>query len=182
MDGKTFDSLTKLTATSTGRRRLLQAAGTAGIGSLLTRGVVGAQDVVAAACQNRQSTCNRNRNCECHTGEKFKNVACDPLPGKCKKNGDRCCGKADATCDQDCDCCKNFKCNNKKCVNDNNNNCKKKGDHCNSSNDCCNDLKCNNHNKCQDKNNNNCKHKGDHCNRSRDCCNDLKCNNHNKCS
>src|SRR5215210_243495 len=82
MDDKTFDSLVKLSATSTGRRRLLQAAGAAGIGSLLTRGVAGAQDVVTAACQNRQSKCNRNRNCECNTGEKFKNVACGPLPGK----------------------------------------------------------------------------------------------------
>jgi hypothetical protein len=115
MDGKTFDSLLKLTATSTGRRRLLQAAGAAGIGGLLTRGGVGA--VTDLACQNRQTKCNRNRNCECHSGDKFKNVACDPLPGKCKKDGERCCGKSGATCDKDCDCCKNHRCNNnKKCV------------------------------------------------------------------
>ena len=117
MDGKTFDSLLKLTATTTGRRRLLQAAGAAGIGNLLTRGAAGAGDVVAQACQARQSKCNRNRNCECNKGEKFEHVACDPLPGKCNKNGDRCCGKSGATCDKDCDCCKNHSCNNnKKCV------------------------------------------------------------------
>ena len=38
VDDKTFDSLAKLSVTSTGRRRLLQAAGAAGIGGLLTRG------------------------------------------------------------------------------------------------------------------------------------------------
>jgi hypothetical protein len=149
MDGKTFDSLLKLSVTRTGRRRLLQAASAAGIGSLLTRGVAGAQDVIAAACQNRQSKCNRNRQCECKNGDKFKNVACDPLPGKCNKNGKRCCGKQDATCDKDCDCCKGYQCNNNKCDNNNNNNCKKKGQNCNNSKDCCNNLKCNNNNKCR---------------------------------
>jgi hypothetical protein len=116
MDGNTFDSLLKLTATSTGRRRLLQAATAAGVGTLLTRGVAGAQDVIAEACQDRQTKCNRTRNCECKHGDQFKNVACEPLDNKCKKNGDRCCGKKGATCKEDCDCCKDFKCNNKKCV------------------------------------------------------------------
>ena len=114
MDNKTFDSLVKLTATRTGRRRLLQAAGAAGIGSLLTRGVAGAEDVVAQACQNRQTKCDRDRQCECKEGKKFKHVACAPLPGKCDKNGDRCCGKKDAKCDKDCDCCKDFQCNKNK--------------------------------------------------------------------
>ncbi len=45
MDGKTFDSLLKLSATRTGRRRLLQAASAAGIGSLLTRGGAAAERV-----------------------------------------------------------------------------------------------------------------------------------------
>lgn len=43
MDGTTFDSLTKLTATSTGRRRLVQAAAAAGIGGFLSRGGVAAE-------------------------------------------------------------------------------------------------------------------------------------------
>src|SRR3954453_16713529 len=59
MDGKTFDSLLKLTATSTGRRRLFETAAAAGVGSLLTRGVAGAvSDVVAEACENRGKKCN----------------------------------------------------------------------------------------------------------------------------
>ena len=116
MDDKTFDSLVKLTATRTGRRRLFQVAGAAGIGSLLTRGVASAQDVVAAACQDRGTKCNRTRNCECKNGSQFKNVVCEPLENKCHKNGERCCGKAKATCKNNCDCCKNFKCNNKTCV------------------------------------------------------------------
>jgi len=115
VEGKTFDSLLKLTATSTGRRRLFQAAAGAGIGSLLTRGVAGAaSDVVAEACQNRGTKCNRNRNCQCK-GE--SNVICDPLARGCK-SGDRCCGVKGASCGKDCDCCKGYQCNKnkKKCV------------------------------------------------------------------
>ena len=117
MDDKTFDSLAKLSVTSTGRRRLLQAAGAAGLGSLLTRGVAGAADeVVAEACQNRGSRCQRNRQCACKTGREFQNVICDPLPNRCNENGTRCCGIRDATCDRDCDCCKGFRCNdNNRC-------------------------------------------------------------------
>lgn len=106
MDDKTFDSLLKLTATSTGRRRLFQAAAAAGFGSLLTRGGTAAQ-VVAEACQNRGSKCRRNRQCQCK-GE--QNVICDPLSRGCR-NGHRCCGVADATCGKDCDCCKGYQCN-----------------------------------------------------------------------
>jgi hypothetical protein len=111
MDDKTFDSLLRLSATRTGRRRLLQAASAAGIGGLLTRGGAAAQDVIAQACQNRQTKCNRNRQCQCKRGEKFENVICDPLSNKCNKNGDRCCGVKGATCDKDCDCCKGYQCN-----------------------------------------------------------------------
>ena len=114
MDGKTFDSLLKLTASRTGRRRLFQAAAAAGVGGLLTRGVAGAQDVVAEACQRRQSKCNRNRNCQCNKGRQFENVTCDRLPNKCDRNGDRCCGVRRAACDRDCDCCKGYRCNRNK--------------------------------------------------------------------
>ena len=111
MDDKTFDSLAKLSVTSTGRRRLLQAAGAAGIGTLLTRGAAAAGEVVAQACQNRGSRCQRNRQCACKTGREFENVICDPLANSCNENGSRCCGVKDATCDRDCDCCKGFRCN-----------------------------------------------------------------------
>jgi hypothetical protein len=116
MDGKTFDSLLKLTATSTGRRRLVQAAAAAGIGGFVGRRGAAA-GVVAEACQSRQSSCNRDRECECSSGDQFKNVVCDRLKKGCKKKGDRCCGRAKATCDRDCDCCKGHRCdNNKQCV------------------------------------------------------------------
>jgi hypothetical protein len=111
MDDKTFDSLLKLTATSTGRRRLFQAVAAVGVGSLLTSGVAGAQEFVAAACQNRQTKCNRNRQCQCKSGRQFENVTCDRLRNNCNKNGDRCCGVAQATCDRDCDCCRGYQCN-----------------------------------------------------------------------
>ncbi len=111
MDNKTFDSLLKLSATRTGRRRLFQAAATVGVGGLLTRGVAGAaDDVNTLACQNRGSKCNRNRNCRC---KDESNVICDPLARGCR-SGDRCCGVKDATCDKDCDCCKGYQCNRNK--------------------------------------------------------------------
>ena len=113
MDDKTFDSLLKLTATSTGRRRLLQAAGAAGIGGLLTRGVAGAQEMITEACQNRGTKCSRNRQCECNNGDKFNKVTCDTLARGCK-SGQRCCGKKGATCGKDCDCCTGYHCNRNK--------------------------------------------------------------------
>jgi hypothetical protein len=119
MDGKTFDSLAKLTSTSTGRRRLVQAAAAAGIGSFLTRGGAAADDVVAEACQRRGSSCNRDRQCECFSdGAEFKNVECRLPKKRCFDNEDekRCCGLEGATCDKDCDCCKRHRCNNGKCV------------------------------------------------------------------
>jgi hypothetical protein len=115
MDNKTFDSLLKLTATSTGRRRLFQAAATLGVGGLFTRGI---SDAVAGvndlACQRRGSKCTRNRKCKCK-GE--SNVICDPLARGCQ-SGDRCCGVKGATCDKDCDCCTGYQCNRNrnKCV------------------------------------------------------------------
>jgi hypothetical protein len=105
-----FDSLLKLTATSTGRRRLFQAATAAGLGAFLSNGSATARDVVGEACQRRGSKCNRNRNCRC---KDESNVICDPLARDCR-TGDRCCGVKDATCDKDCDCCKGYQCNRNK--------------------------------------------------------------------
>jgi hypothetical protein len=108
MDDKTFDSLLKLSASSTGRRRLFQAATAAGIGGLLSRGGVSA--ATTEACQARGSKCDRNRQCRCRDEE---NVICDPLSRGCQ-SGDRCCGVRGATCDRDCDCCKGYQCNRNK--------------------------------------------------------------------
>jgi hypothetical protein len=116
MDGKTFDSLLKLTASSTGRRRLVQAAAAAGIGGLVSRGGALA-GVVDEACQRRQSSCDRDRQCKCNSGAEFENVVCDRLKKRCNNKGDRCCGRRGATCDQDCDCCIHHRCgSSKKCV------------------------------------------------------------------
>jgi hypothetical protein len=107
MDDKTFDSLAKLSVTSAGRRRLLQATMAAGLGGLLTRGAAGAQDVVAEACKKLRRRCDRNSDCNCNDS----NVICDRLPRRCDKSGDRCCGTSKARCSRDCDCCKGFVCN-----------------------------------------------------------------------
>jgi hypothetical protein len=105
MDDKTFDSLLKLGASSTGRRRLFQAMAAAGVGGLLTRGGVSA--ATDLACQNLGTKCDRNRQCQCRDRE---NVVCNPLSRGCR-SGDRCCGEKGASCDKDCDCCKGYQCN-----------------------------------------------------------------------
>jgi hypothetical protein len=111
VDDKTFDSLLRLSVTRTGRRRLLQAAAGAGIGGFLTRGSAAAQDVIAEACQNRGTTCTRNRQCECKGRQ---NIICDPLPTRCR-SGTRCCGVAGAGCQGDCQCCKRYRCQSGTC-------------------------------------------------------------------
>ena len=110
MDSKTFDSLLRLSATRTGRRRLFQAGAAAGIGGLLTQGGV---DEVLAACQPVRHKCDTNGECSCND----PNRICDRLPRKCKRSGDRCCGTSKASCKANCDCCKGFVCNdNGKCT------------------------------------------------------------------
>jgi hypothetical protein len=104
MDSRTFDSLLRLSATRTGRRRLFQAGAAVGVGGLLTR--AGMEEVVAA-CQSRRHKCSRNDECSC----KDSNVICDRLPNKCNRSGDRCCGTSKASCKANCDCCKGFVCN-----------------------------------------------------------------------
>ena len=118
MDGKTFDSFLKLTATRSGRRRLLQAAAAAGIGGLLTRGGAAAGDVIAQACEPLQARCNKHRQCKCKSkGETERR--CRRLKDKCRRDdgNDRCCGVADPSCQNECDCCKGFDCRNNRCRN-----------------------------------------------------------------
>jgi hypothetical protein len=118
MDGKTFDALIKQTATSTGRRRLVQAVAAAGLGGFVSRRGTAAVDVGTEACQRRQGSCDRRRECECLSGgAEFENVTCDRLKKRCNNKGDRCCGQQGATCDVDCDCCRDHRCNShKKCL------------------------------------------------------------------
>jgi len=104
VDSKTFDSVIKLGASRTGRRRLLQAATAVGIGGLLTRG--GVSEVVAA-CTGLRKKCQTNSECQCRDN----NVICDRLSRRCDRSGDRCCGTSRAQCKADCDCCKGFSCN-----------------------------------------------------------------------
>jgi hypothetical protein len=92
------------------------------------------------------------------------------------------CGKQGDRCNDNSDCCSNFKCKNDKCrsKDNNNGNCGKDGDRCNDNRDCCSNFKCKN-DKCRDKDNNNgCGKQGDRCKRSSDCCNNFRCKN-DKC-
>jgi hypothetical protein len=114
MDGKTFDSLLKLTATRAGRRRLLQATAAAGISALLTRRPEVAAQVEALACQDAGTQCTRNRQCQCKSPA-FANRQCGRLSGKCR-SGNRCCGTAKAICNRDCDCCRGYTCNTRRNV------------------------------------------------------------------
>jgi hypothetical protein len=116
MDGKTFDSLLKLSVTRTGRRRLLQAASAAGIGSLLTRGGVAAGDVVAQACEPLQGRCESDRQCKCSVTDERKRE-CRRLKRGCRLRDrhTRCCGVADSSCRGECDCCPGYDCRNNTC-------------------------------------------------------------------
>lgn len=91
---------------------MLQASAVVGLGGLLSRGPVGAAEFVTEACQDRGTRCKRNRQCQCNDE---KNVICDPLPRGCLKK-DRCCGTSQASCKNDCDCCKGYNCNKNKGV------------------------------------------------------------------
>jgi hypothetical protein len=53
MDGSAFDTLARLTATGTGRRRLLQSGIAALLGSLGLTAWLDVQDAVAASCRKR---------------------------------------------------------------------------------------------------------------------------------
>jgi hypothetical protein len=116
MDNKTFDSLLKLSATSTGRRRLFQAAAAVGVGGLLTRGVAGAREVVIQACEPLQATCERDRQCQCNgTGERERECRRELKRGCRRDDGKkRCCGVRDSSCNKDCDCCPGYRCNESK--------------------------------------------------------------------
>jgi hypothetical protein len=103
MENERFDAVVRCAATSTGRRRLLQAAAAVGVGGLLTRAGMGE---VMAACISRRSRCTTNKECSC----KDRNVVCGRLSNKCNRGENRCCGTSKASCSSDCDCCKGFYC------------------------------------------------------------------------
>ena len=90
----------------------------AGLGGFVSRRGTAAGDVGTEACKRRQGSCDRRRECECLSGgAEFENVTCDRLKKRCNNKGDRCCGQQGATCDVDCDCCRDHRCNsNKKCL------------------------------------------------------------------
>ena len=103
METERFDSLVRCATTTTGRRRLFQAAAAVGVGALLTRAGMGE---VLAACTSRRQPCSTNKQCNCRDA----NVICGKLPHKCNRSGYRCCGTSKAGCSSDCDCCKGFYC------------------------------------------------------------------------
>jgi len=81
------------------------------------------------------------------------------------------CGKDGDRCNDNGDCCSNFKCKNEKCrAKDNSGNCGKDGD-------CCSNFKCKNE-KCRSKDSSiSCGKDRDRCKRSSDCCNSFSCKN-----
>ena len=112
MDPRSFDRLSRSFATGASRRQALRAltvGGAVGLVSRLKGGEAAAQVVEAEDCRGRRRQCDRNRQC-CGNN---RGVVCDPLPRACNKDGQRCCGRTDAPCQAECDCCKGFTCNRK---------------------------------------------------------------------
>ncbi len=116
MDGKTFDSLLKLSVTRTGRRRLLQAVSAAGIGGFLSRGGAAAQEFVIQACEPLQGQCERARQCMCKATDETER-RCQRLKRGCRRRDrhTRCCGVAGSSCRNECDCCRGYDCRNNTC-------------------------------------------------------------------
>jgi hypothetical protein len=107
MDGESFDRLAvvvhRLRERAT-RRQALQGLAAGGVAGLLARLGVGE---AGAACVERRGRCSAPREC---CGSPDRNVTCDRLPSSCGRNGDRCCGRVDARCSGDCDCCSRLTC------------------------------------------------------------------------
>ena len=97
MDGRCFDSVTRILATASSRRQATLAVGGGLLAGLL--GVRGA----GAACGKLNDDCDRDRDC-------CRRYTCDNR--KCKR---RACGRLDARCKRDSDCCRRYVCSNRKC-------------------------------------------------------------------
>jgi hypothetical protein len=112
MDGASFDRLSRIVhrirhhAT---RRQALRTLAGGGLAGLLTR--LGSEDA-GAACTQRRRQCSRNRDC---CGYPDRDVVCDSLPRACDRSGDRCCGRTDASCSSECDCCRGLTCGGGRC-------------------------------------------------------------------
>ena len=107
MDGDAFDRLSvavhRLRDGAT-RRQAFRAVAAGGIAGLLTRLRA---DEAEASCVGRRERCSRGGQC---CGHRDRNIACDRLPRKCRRDGERCCGRDGTGCSADCDCCRGFEC------------------------------------------------------------------------
>lgn len=112
MDGQRFDALTRCAAAARSRRQMLKTVG----GGALVSALVGlgvreavAQAIAPAACTGIRQRCSTNAEC-CGDGK----FICDRISRDCANNRlrkkQRCCGKLDARCSGDCDCCRGFFC------------------------------------------------------------------------
>jgi hypothetical protein len=112
MDGASFDRLSRIVHRlrhQATRRQALRTLAVGGFAGLLTRlGTEGAR----AACTQRRHRCSRDGEC---CGHPDRDIVCDPLPPACDRNGDRCCGRSDASCTSPCDCCKGLTCGGGRC-------------------------------------------------------------------
>jgi hypothetical protein len=112
MDGASFDRLSRtvhrLRHQAT-RRQALRTLAVGGLAGLVTR--LGTEDA-NAACTERRRRCSRDGEC---CGYPNRDIVCDALPGACDRNGDRCCGRSDASCSSQCDCCRGLTCSGGRC-------------------------------------------------------------------
>ena len=112
MDGASFDRLSRTVhrlGDHATRRQALRTFAVGGLAGLLTR--LGTEDA-RAACTKRRKRCSQNGEC---CGNSDGNVVCGAPSGSCDRNGDRCCGRSDASCTSPCDCCRGLTCGGGRC-------------------------------------------------------------------
>jgi len=83
--------------------------GILGVGGQLSR--LGVEEARAASIPSRPR-CAPNRDC---CGYPNRKIVCNALPVACGREGDRCCGRSDASCASQCDCCRGLACSGGRC-------------------------------------------------------------------
>jgi hypothetical protein len=143
MDGSTFDTVTRLAASSPGRRGLLRSGFAVVLAGLGATALFGAEDAAAKSCQKK---CYKKKDCQdkndndakkkckakckkkCRCNPKLPQADCsksdDCCPDKTKytcgtshgSGSDTCCGTQGAVCGSTFDCCIDQLCVSSTCV------------------------------------------------------------------
>ena len=111
MDDRGFDNIARRLGTLRSRRSALKTAGCGTVAAVFA--ALGldnsalAQVTTQDHCKTLQRPCDRAREC-CGFRKGSSEIRCKTITGL---SGERCCGQAKASCNEDRDCCQDFECN-----------------------------------------------------------------------